>query len=147
MRVSSHIKISGVLSLGVYAYTGGLIPSAACFLSGWLIDIDHFLDWVMNFGPTRDYTRVVNNFSQDKIRRSYLLFHAWEYVVGLLALHMLYGLPPWAAYGTLGYFSHLTLDQIFNCPSKPFFYFLTYRIFNKFNSFYLLRRGRTYKSL
>lgn len=141
MIVSSHIKASGILGLGVYACTGEFIPSIACFLSGWLIDIDHFLDWVMNFGLTSDYARVASNFRRNRHRRLYVILHGWEYVVGLLTLYVAYGLPLWAAYATMGYISHLTLDQVFNGPKRPLTYFLTYRIFHKFNSSFFLMRS------
>lgn len=143
MKVSTHVKISGVLSLGVYACTSELVPSLACFLSGWLLDIDHFLDWVMNFGPTRNCARVVKNFEKQRLRRVYVILHGWEYVIGLFAIHILYGLPQWAAYATLGYTCHLTLDQIFNGPKRPLTYFLAYRISHKFNAFFLIMRGST----
>ncbi len=142
MRVSNHIKTSGVLGLGVYAYTGEFVPAAACFLSGWLIDVDHFLDWWMSFGPTLQYTRVLNNFSRSRLRRFYVVFHAWEYVIGLLAVYLLYGLPQWAVYAALGYTCHLTLDQIFNGPKRPFAYFITYRALHNFNSFFLVRGSK-----
>ncbi len=141
MRVSSHVKISGVMGIGVYAYTGEPVPSAACFLGGWLFDIDHLLDWLMNYGPTLDYARVVNNFARNRHRRLYVIFHSWEYVIGLFVLHVLYGLPPWAAYATLGYVCHMTLDQIFNGPKRSLTYFLTYRIFHRFNSSFFFMRG------
>ncbi len=147
MKVSSHVKFSGILGLGVYAYTGEFFPSAVCFLSGWLVDVDHFLDWLLNFGPRLDYARILNNLERTRIRRAYVIFHGWEYVIGFLAFHILYGLPPWAAYAALGYTSHLTLDQIFNGPKRYLTYFLTYRILHRFNTSYLLMRGCTPKAM
>ncbi len=132
MRVTSHIKVSGILGLGVYAYTGALVPSVACFLSGWLIDLDHFLDWVVNYGPTPDYNRVIYNLTRHRFRRIYLIFHSWEYFIGLFTFHILYGLPPWAFYATLGCTCHLALDQIYNGPKKPLAYFITYRLYKRF---------------
>lgn len=142
MIVSSHIKASGVLGLGVYAYTGEYLPSIACFLSGWLIDIDHFLDWRANFGPTLDHARVFRNFERGRLRYVYTIFHGWEYVIAVLVLYALYDLPPWATYAALGYTCHLILDQIFNRPKRSLFYFLTYRILHGFNGSFLLMRGQ-----
>src|SRR3972149_10143828 len=131
MIVSSHIKASGVLGLGVYAYTGEYLPSIACFLSGWLIDVDHFLDWRANFGLTLNYARVFKNFERGRLRHAYILLHAWEYIIAVLGLYTLYDLPPWVPYATLGYTCHLILDQIFNRPKRSLTYFLTYRILDR----------------
>ncbi len=134
MRVTSHIKVSGILGLGVYAYTGETVSSVACFLSGWLIDLDHFLDWVMNFGPTLKHARVLSNFRMHRYRRLYVIFHGWEYFIGLFAFHILYGLPPWVFYATLGGACHLALDQIYNGPKRPLAYFITYRLYQRFKA-------------
>ncbi|MEE9201294.1 MAG: hypothetical protein V3V45_07610 [Candidatus Brocadiales bacterium] len=140
MIISNHVKISGVLGLGVYACTSEFVPSVACFLGGWLIDIDHLLDWVMNFGPTPNYTRVKDNFARNRVRYVYVIFHGWEYPIGILTFHAFYGLPQWVVYATVGYICHLTLDQMFNCHKGFLTYFLTYRILHKFKASSILVR-------
>lgn len=140
MKVTSHIKISSVLGVGVYAYTDELLPSVACFLGGWLIDLDHFLDWGVNYGLTPDYNRVVINFARNRVRHIYVIFHGWEYFIALFTLHILYGLPPWAFYAALGGACHLALDQIYNGPKRPLAYFITFRLYKRFRSHDILLR-------
>jgi membrane-bound metal-dependent hydrolase YbcI (DUF457 family) len=68
-----------------------------------------------------------------KEKRLYLFFHAYEYLFVLwLLIYFSYLGKFWIGIA-IGLTTHLIFDQFTN-PIKPPFYFLTYRIINKFET-------------
>lgn len=104
-------------------------------LTGVFTDSDHVLDYI----EPRDghYLKYMTR-----------PFHAWEYgFVGIAILITIWYHPLFLA-ATIGYISHLVLDQLGN-ETRPFAYFVTYRIFKKFKRRELTPHlfDRTYKRL
>lgn len=101
-RPRYHLFSSTVLGLAL----GGGRRLRAAWISGFLIDVDHFVDYVT--GP----------------RRIILPLHGWELLLlaGAIDRAMRLG-------GALvgSYLLHLILDQIWNKKRSPLAYFLTYR--------------------
>lgn len=103
-----------------------------CFFSGVLIDLDHYLEYYLlrKEFPYR-YKDLVDFCWYNDEKKLYLLFHAYEYVFVLWFLIYFFGLSPVWSGLAIGLTIHLLLDQWTN-PIKPLFYFLTFRIKNKF---------------
>ena len=107
----------------------------ASFLSGQLIDIDHFFDY---FWGKTSKLNLRDFFDPEKYvvpsQKVFVLFHGWEFVLFFIFIGgklnsqcpgILFALP-------LSYFVHLLIDQLGSAGS-PFSYFLTYRLLNKFS--------------
>jgi hypothetical protein len=132
MRARYHIAASAGISLGLQATMHSWPASLGCFLSGVLIDLDHYLDYclILKKFPYR-YKDLFDFCMYNKDSKLYLLFHAYEYLFVLwLSIYFFHLGKIWLGV-TIGLTAHLFLDQLSN-PIKPLFYFLTFRAQNHF---------------
>ncbi|HLG30514.1 MAG TPA: hypothetical protein VI387_09915 [Candidatus Brocadiales bacterium] len=136
MRPFKHFVVSTVSGVAVYSLTGSLSPSIACFLTGWVIDVDHFYDYVKNNGWDFSVKRFVEYFEKSHPvplgTHLYFFFHAHEFAIILILICFLSKLNLTLSFATLGYITHLLFDQFTN-RVFPFAYFLTYRIAKGFD--------------
>jgi hypothetical protein len=132
MKASYHIVASAGISLGFQATMHSWPATLGCFLSGVLIDIDHYLDYyiIRKKFPYR-YKDLVDFCFDAKENKNYLFFHAYEFLLILWLLIYFFNLGLIWTGIALGLTTHVIFDQFFN-PIKPLFYFLTYRIANQF---------------
>ncbi|MBI2559971.1 MAG: hypothetical protein HYW14_02410 [Planctomycetes bacterium] len=115
MRPFKHFVVSTISGAVVYSLTGALSPSIACFLTGWLIDVDHFYD--------------------------YIKVNGWNFSVKGFFEHFDRSLNLTLSFATLGYIIHLLSDQFTNGVS-PLAYFLTYRVAKGFDKWSVLNTNR-----
>jgi hypothetical protein len=118
MRVSRHIMISTALSGLVYIGTASPVAAVSSFLSGWLIDMDHVIDYLIEHGFRLDRGHFFSTFEQDKYQKIRLIFHGWEWPITLAVLAVLF--PAWRmlfAGISFGMLQHLAFDQLFNGAS------------------------------
>lgn len=54
MKVTNHVKLSLVLSLPVAYLTGSLTGIAWCIAGGVLIDVNHIMDYYLNYRKLPD---------------------------------------------------------------------------------------------
>ena len=138
MRARYHVIVSAGVSLGVQAYFNSWPATTTCFLSGILIDLDHFLDYYIEKKtiPFR-YKDLVDFCIDFKGKKVFLLLHSYELLIMLwLLIYLLHLDLAWIGFA-IGVTIHMAFDQFTN-PIKPLFYFLTYRILNHFKSSKLL---------
>ena len=132
MKPIGHLGVSIITGASVFLTTKTITPSIACFLVGWLVDIDHIWDFYKNVGKDFTVKRFANAFENEEIKKSYIYFHSYELLFGLVFLCFFTHFNYLLAFTTLGFAIHLIFDQIFN-PAKPLTYFITYRILNRCN--------------
>lgn len=132
MRASYHVAASAGISLGLQAAMHSWPATLACFFSGILIDLDHYLDYclIRKSFPFR-YKDLVDFCWEQNDGKSYLFLHTYEYIFVLWFLVYFFHLGTVWLGVTVGLTAHLVLDQWTN-PIKPFFYFLTFRINKQF---------------
>jgi len=132
MKPSKHVAISLGVSLVFWFWTRHFQATVACFLSGIFIDLDHHLDyWLVKKEIPWNYKKLVEFCTGLTQKPIYLFFHAYEWLTVLwLTIWWLKLDVIWIGLA-VGLTSHLVCDQFAN-PLKPFTYFLTYRIINKF---------------
>ncbi len=143
MKPAGHIVASGALGLTLYAIKGDITPALSCFFAGWLMDLDHVLDWVKNLGLRRGVLSLLNfdnhfNFesyeeSKHEVIHIYVFLHSWELIISFWGLCLLYTIAPVIIGVFLGFTLHLALDQISHELMSPLAYFFTYRIFHRFH--------------
>lgn len=97
-------------SLYWWSFVGG-------FLGEFLIDIDHLFDYVLAYGIRFRPDYFLKGYMFDKLHKSFVLFHAWEWVIILLITayftkrrNLRYLLAAIA----LGMFLHLVYDTYYN---------------------------------
>jgi hypothetical protein len=132
MRASYHVLASAGVSLGLQVTMHSWPTTLGCFLSGILIDMDHYLEYyiVLKKFPYR-YKDLVDFCLYDKKPKMYLFFHSYELIFVIWLLIFYYSLGQIWIGIALGFTAHVFLDQWTN-PIKPLFYFLTFRVKNRF---------------
>lgn len=132
MSPVNHVIISGgvtaVLSLWVRSW-GALW---ACFLSGILIDVDHYLDYFIHRKAIPGYRKLVDFLRHDHRSRIFLFLHSYEILALIWLSVFLFDLSPVWLGIAIGSTVHVFCDEIVN-PIKPMAYFLSYRFKNKFD--------------
>jgi len=126
MMPQYHFIISLFLAFILFYFFGSPLASLLCFLSGFLLDMDHLLDfWI--------YKRKIT-FSKEIFQEFYknwdkevVLLHSVELIIPLWIFAYLtrYYLLSFAI--TIGFISHLILDFL-SYELQPFSYFLSYRL-------------------
>ncbi len=132
MKLIQHVAISIGVSALVWAVFRSSTAAADCFLTGVFLDIDHLLDYVINYGPRFKIKHFFTVFEFEAIENIYLFLHSWEFIVIYLALLWLIDWKPVAIGAVIGIVLHLLLDHFFNAHGK-FAYFISYRLFHRFS--------------
>jgi hypothetical protein len=145
MSPGGHLITTAVVCAASLASTGSLELTAAIAAGGFLIDLDHAVDYVL-FERQRDLrpSAFMRYYLDGRIRRAVLVLHSYELfaLLGLLAwwtdAQMLWGY-------LMGALLHLGLDVSFNGKYSPYsiaaFYSFGYRMAHGFRAAELL--GRT----
>ena len=132
MRARNHVIVSAGVSLGLQMTLHSWPATLGCFFSGFLIDIDHYLEYYLlrKKFPYR-YKDLVDFCCYNNEGKVYLIFHAYEYLFILwFSIYFFHLGLLWLGFA-IGLTTHLIFDQFTN-PIKPLFYFLTFRIKNQF---------------
>ncbi len=140
MLPSRHIIASVSLGAVIAYFTQSLSAGLLCLVSGVLIDIDHFFEYIMHHGLSnlnpgyiyRACERLSYPEKEGGVKKLYLLFHVAEIAVllwaGFLFTRNIYILALAA-----GYTLHLVMDAATN-KIKPYAYFMSFRMKNRFNT-------------
>ncbi len=110
------------------------VAGVSCFVVGVAVDLDHFLDLWINRGFSLSYRQLVEFCYRGSSPTFYDVLHAYEYIPLLLWLTTI---PSFRNLGwglTVGYVLHLLGDQFYNTHLNRWTYFLTYRLYHRFDS-------------
>ena len=148
MSPGGHLVTTMVAAAGAVAVSGGAPPAATVSLAagivagGFLIDVDHFVDYVLVERQRDLHPRAfLRYYLGGQVRRTVLALHSYELFALLGALA--WWLDPLPLWGYLmGALMHLALDVIFNGEQTPrsiaAFYSFGYRLAHRFDSRALL---------
>lgn len=114
MSPGGHLVTTAVACAGVYAGTESVALTAGLAAGGFLIDVDHAVDYVL-FERQRDLrpASFLRYYLGGKARRAVLVLHSYELLALLAVLAWLTGVE-WLWGGVFGMLLHLPLDIIFN---------------------------------
>jgi hypothetical protein len=116
-RPRYHLAASAVVGAGFFAATRNRKAAAAPLLSGFLVDLDHGVDFLLARSRWRDRLLV-------------LPLHGWEYLLLWLVLDRVLGTRGALA---AGYAVHLGIDQWANRLRHPWGYSLMVRARHRFD--------------
>jgi hypothetical protein len=142
MSPGGHLVTTAAACAVTAAVTGSLALTAGVAAGGFLIDVDHAVDYVL-FERQRDLRpgSFLRYYVEGRFRRTVLALHSYELFALLAAVAWWRDLPWLWAYlagGTL----HLALDIAFNGKQTPFsiwaFYSFAYRACHRFEAIALL---------
>ncbi len=114
MSPGGHLVTTAAACAAVYAGTGDAALTAGLAAGGFLIDVDHMVDYVL-FERQRDLrpASFLRYYVSGKAQRVVLLLHSYELLVLLAALAWVTGVA-WLWGWVFGMLLHLPLDIIFN---------------------------------
>lgn len=131
MKIAPHSGISLAVSAATYAVSRSVEMTAASFLAGIFIDLDHLFDYVREYGLRPDLRFFFHICEKTLFKRTVLFLHSWELCILLAgALFVTHGNS--LVIGLLiGMTQHLLLDQVSN-RIKPKGYWLLFRLRHRF---------------
>jgi hypothetical protein len=148
MMPGGHLATAIGLGLGAYAVSGSAELAAGCFAGGFLIDVDHYLDYLVferqwrNPGPIR----FLSYYFRSKPRRLVLPLHSFELMFLLTVVAALIQRPFLTGY-LFGAAMHLGFDILINgdyALRRPvLFYLFAYRARRRFAADELLETRLT----
>ena len=132
-----HLATALALSGTVYATTGSVEVAAGCFAGGFLIDVDHYLDYLVfekqwqRPSPLR-FLEYYFNYSPQRL---VLPLHSFELMALLFVTILLNPIPVVVGYW-FGAAMHLTFDMLVNgeyaLRRAVLFYLFAYRASQRF---------------
>jgi hypothetical protein len=131
LKPAAHLTVSTIVSTALYIVTKSATIAGVSFFCGFLLDLDHFLEYVREYGfraKFRDFFRI---FHETRFEKLLLVLHAWEWVVALFFLAWFSGWNDIVLGVLIGLLHHMVLDQLAN-GFTPWGYFLTYRAKHRF---------------
>jgi len=143
MMPGGHLATAVALGGAAYATTGSIEVATGCFAGGFLIDVDHYLDYLLFEKQWRkpspvDFLRYYFTYSP---KRVVLPLHSAELMTLLLIVLFIHPLP-WLAGYWAGALMHLIFDVKVNGENalkQPFlFYVFAYRAAHRFTAAELL---------
>jgi hypothetical protein len=142
MSPGGHL-VTTVAACAVTAYvTGSTALAAAVGVGGFLIDVDHAIDYVL-FERQRDLRpgAFLRYYVEGRLQRAVLILHSYELFAALIALAWWTESQLLSAY-LVGALMHLGLDLLFNGRITPYsiaaFYSFGYRLAHRFEARTLL---------
>ena len=139
MMPGGHLATSVALGGVAYASSGSLPAAIGCFTGGFLIDFDHYLDYLVfekqwrRPGPV-SFLSYYFSFSPKKL---VLPLHSAEFMTALFVVMLVYPSPLLIGYW-IGALMHLIFDVLVNgdyALKRPvLFYFFSYRALKRFEA-------------
>lgn len=128
-----HLLITCLLGVILYRHYRKWIVWPAILLTGFFLDIDHFVDYFLYYGSNLNLPTFFGNSYFVNPGTVHVPFHGWEYLLILFLLGKSYKKVRIYCYClALGLTGHLFWDQLHNC--MPFFgYSIIYRVLNNFS--------------
>ena len=142
MSPGGHLVTTVVAGAATAAATGSWTLTAGIVAGGFLIDVDHAVDYVV-FDGQRDLRpgAFLRYYMEGRVRRVVLGLHSWE-LMAVLAVLAWMAPNPWLVGYLLGASMHLALDLAFNGEVVPrsilAFYSFSYRAAHRFDARTLL---------
>ena len=140
MKPVNHFGVSVITGVASFLATKTIMPSVACFLAGWLIDVDHIWDFYQNGCRRFSIKRFGHAMDNGEIKSARFYLHSYELLLILASLCFVTHFNYLLSFTTLGLAIHLFLDQLYN-PVHSLTYFLTYRILNGYKPEIIFRKS------
>jgi hypothetical protein len=145
MMPGGHLVTAAVLSAAAYTTTGSVEAAAGCFAGGFLIDVDHYLDYLVFEKQWRrpspfSFLRYYFSYSPQRL---VLPLHSIELMTLMFVVIVLHPWPLLVGYW-VGAAMHMTFDVLVNgeyaLRRAVLFYFFAYRAWNNFAANKLMDR-------
>jgi hypothetical protein len=132
MKIKNHITTSIIISALIFAISKSWIIFTSSLISGVFIDIDHVIDYLLEFRKRFRVNEFFDAYYNDRTLFTMIIFHSWELLIPLNFYAFLISGNPWIIGIAIGFTQHVALDQIFNHPNG-WVYFFFWRVKKGFN--------------
>lgn len=122
--------VAAPVAAGTYFFTNSWVYTAMTVILGVLVDVDHVFDYIREEHRFDIKDMFIKSYKGD-FEKFYCIFHAWEYIPLAWLAGVMLGNFTFPVVFTIAYGAHLLPDQLMN-NTRPFGYFLTYRIIKGF---------------
>ncbi|MFW9928543.1 MAG: hypothetical protein ACFFD1_04050 [Candidatus Thorarchaeota archaeon] len=142
MEPYKHVVISLIIGIiGVIIYNDIFILLVT-FIFGTFSDFDHYFEFINTQGIKKafKFDEFYHSRHFIKSNRMILIFHAYEYLPLFVLVIFISGFNVYLIFAFFGYLSHLIMDQIGNYDLKWFFYFITVRLYYRFDRRHLVKK-------
>jgi hypothetical protein len=119
------MAVSAAVSAGIYALSRSPVAAATSFAAGFLIDLDHVIDYWRAYPWRLSPRHFFVTCEEYRLKSLFLFLHSWE-LLFLLCLAAYFSRGAAAMGLMLGAAQHLILDQLCN-HAFPGTYFFVYR--------------------
>lgn len=127
-----HLLITTLIGIVLYRHYKKWIVFPAVFATGFFLDVDHYFDYLLFYGPHLNLSRFFSTTHFLAPGTVYVPFHAWEYLPLLYLMGKHYKKLRVVCYClAFGLAGHLLWDQYHN-QVELFGYFITYRLLHGF---------------
>jgi hypothetical protein len=144
MMPGGHLATSVALSGVMYATTGSAAAAVGSFFGGFLIDADHYFDYLVVERQWRKWTppAFLRFYFDSRFARVVLPLHSWELLFLIIVVSAATGVP-WLVGYLAGALMHLIFDVLINGDQSirepVLFYSFFYRWSHRFMASSLLR--------
>jgi len=139
MMPGGHLATSLALSTATYYVTGSAEAAAGSFAGGFLIDVDHYLDYIVFEKQWRrpDPVSFLRYYFTNRPRTLVLPLHSAELMTVLFAVILAHPWPLLVGYW-VGAAMHLIFDVLVNgehaLKRAVCFYIFSYRVYHRFSA-------------
>lgn len=135
MKITGHTIASLIAGGILYKLTHSFAAFLWVLIIGIFIDLDHYIDYVIEDGVGFNPKKIYSAFKQgpDYFKKLTLILHSYELMIILwIAIFILDLNIVWKC-AAISFSLHLFIDQIAN-PVMPLTYFFLFRIANHFET-------------
>lgn len=134
MKPLGHAVITLTAGGVLYKYNHSFAGFLSFLITGILVDMDHYFDYIRENGISFNLSKVYKSCSYYGYFKKLILFlHSYELLIALMLALLSFNLNIIWTYIALGLGLHILTDQITN-PVLPFSYFLSFRIMKGFRT-------------
>ena len=131
MKPVVHVAASAAVSALLFGITKSVSLTIVSFFTGFLIDIDHVLDYIREYGLVPDVRKFFRVFYENRFKKVLVIFHGWEWIALLFYVSWLTGWNDVVLGVGIGALHHLILDQMGNNATGAGYFFF-YRALHGF---------------
>lgn len=131
MSPARHVLASTVVSAGVYAATDSWASTLLSWAGGFLIDIDHALDYCVLNHRMASLSTISDFYKKRRFSKVFLWFHAVEWIPLIAGIGWWTGQRSMTLAFLIGYCHHLLFDWFTN-GGHPLLYLISFRLKHRF---------------
>lgn len=139
--ISAHCMVTSAVALFIYLKTSNISYIFICLIGSFLVDTDHFIDYFIVF---KRHFNIKKFFLGDYLEsgKVYLCLHSWELILLIILAAVITKSPGLLILG-ISLALHLAVDNLQR--RNKLFYFLSYRVYHRFDVRILLPEWEQYK--